>query len=100
MAGVMLVYLSTGYHEPDLKELIRHIRTTEVTLLGLELGIDPRDMEIIEADHRNDQKGALKTVLTEWTKSCEEPTWWAIVDVLKKIGENRLAKELEKKFCT
>ena len=74
------------------------IRTTRWYRLGLELGIDQEDMDIIEDDCKRDAEEALRKTLKLWLKT-EEPTWRKMIAALRKIGENNVACKLEQKYC-
>ena len=69
--------------------------------LGLHLTEDDVDeMNVIEADHRNDAKGAMKATFQLWLRKCPRSkcTWMTVIEGLRKIGENRRARELELKY--
>lgn len=56
---------------------------------------------MISADHRGNTKRSLIEVLQLWLRRSPQPTWETIVEALKDpiVGEPRLAKEIEAKYC-
>ena len=68
--------------------------------LGLKLTDDEEAMNIIDYNHKNDAEAGLKATFNLWKKKCENPTWDKVVAALRNIGENNLAAELQKDFCT
>ena len=88
-----------GMQAPSQLDLLKNVKTTKWKLLGLVLKVDEDDLKFIEDDHRRNVQGAVEQVLVKWLEECEEPTWWAVVDAFREIGENRKARDLEKKFC-
>lgn len=67
--------------------------------LGLKLGVEEFDLEVIEKNKMLDAEGALEAVLRKWLAITAEPTWRAVVDALRAIKEIQLATKVEKKFC-
>ena len=66
--------------------------------LGLNLGIECRDLSIIEADHQRCEY-RLQKMLEKWLDVCTNPTWRVVVTALRNIGKNQLASEIEQKNC-
>lgn len=48
-----------------------------------------------------DSKDCMKQTLENWIKNDKEPTWFVLLDVLRRpvIGEEELANHLQKKYC-
>ena len=84
---------------PTLEKLVDNVRTTNWFHLGLKLGVKEYDLEIIERDKRLDSSGALMAMLRKWLQICEHPTWGAVARAMRDIGEVRMARSLEDKFC-
>ena len=78
---------------------MKHVKTAKWYHLGLELKLDEDNLALIKEDHRLDSPGALKEVFRTWLEECEEPTWLAIVNALREVGDKRRAKDIEEKFC-
>ena len=81
-----------------MKDLITDIYTTRWYRLGLELGINEKEMNIIREDCKGDAEEALIRTFILWLKT-EQPTWWKMIAALRRIEENNLAYLLEQKYC-
>ena len=82
-----------------MSHLLQDVKTTSWYKLGLELTDDEYKMNEIKKSHRNDVEGALKALFIHWLEKCEAPTRQKVIDALKRIGENYLARKLEKMYC-
>ena len=91
--------LHAGFRRPSQQELLKHVKTAKWYRLGLELKLDEDNLALIEEDHRLDSPGALKKVFRTWLDECEDPTWLAMVNALREVGDRRRAKDIEEKFC-
>ena len=69
--------------------------------LGLQLGVDSADIDIIQEDYRK-CKDQLREILKQRLKQEEPLTWAALIEALKSklVGENRLAQEIKLYFLT
>ena len=65
--------------------------------LGLKLGIECYDLEVIQADHTG-VKAQTRAMFIKWLKICTTPSWKAIITALKKINEKSLANEVAAKL--
>ena len=67
--------------------------------IGIELNLALGTLDAIE-QKKSDPADWLEKVLTEWLNK-ETATWRELVDALKSppVGETKLAKELEQKYC-
>ena len=61
--------------------------------------MDEHNLNVIAKNERLNVEGAREEMLTNWFGSCANPTWRAVVNALKEIKENHLARQLETKFC-
>ena len=91
--------LLTDTQAPTLNDLLDNVKTTEWFRLGLKLGIQQDILETIESK-RLDASAALRALLREWLRACEDTTWVAMVTAMREIGEGRCAKKLKDKFCS
>ena len=90
---------ASGQSPPTLQELMHNVRITDWFHFGLELKIDERTLEEIDRDPSLQRiSDKRKEVFRLWLKK-EEPTWRTVVRALKTINDNRLARDIEKKFC-
>jgi len=70
--------------------------------IGIELKIDVPTLKNIKSTY-TDNKDCFREVLKVWLKAVDpKPTWKALVDALKArvIDEQKLAADLEAKFCS
>ena len=56
-------------------------------------------MNIIKKNYPNDVERCLQDTFNLWLEVCEKPMWSTVVTALRNIEENRLALEIEKKYC-
>ena len=85
--------------QPTLEELLDNVKTVQWHRVGLKLGVQQYDLDVIEKDRSHDTNGALLDMLRKWLRECENPTWGAVVKAMKEIGEVREAKRLQDMFC-
>ena len=84
--------------EPDLGELITHVRTTQWYRLGLQLDVADFDLQNIELNEKQNEDG-LKAMFQKWLKNCINPSWKDVTTALQAIGERNLGTKLEQRFC-
>ena len=67
--------------------------------LGLYLGLQVKDLEVIESNSYVDKKTCVRQMLIKWKdKFDQEATWEKIVIALRETENKRLAREVEEKF--
>ena len=81
-----------------MEELLDNVKTVKWFRLGLKLGIERYDLDVIESNQKLDAKGALWDVLRQWLKECETPSWEIVIRAMREIGEKNEAKQLEDRF--
>lgn len=86
---------------PAIEELMDYVNITEWYRFGLELKIDDRTLNTIDADPTHFRiPDKRKEVFRIWLdESDDQPTWWAVADALTAIREKRLARKIKEKFC-
>ena len=71
--------------------------------IGLQLDVPTFQLNVIEADTTGVKK-QLQAMLDYWMSNATDPlpSWEVLVDALKApaVGESRLAKELEERYCS
>ncbi len=80
----------------QLRDLVRYVRTTNWSRLGLELDVDEHILDEIRDNHRGDNQA--QQMFQEWLRVTEEPTWEAVVQALTAVGESSLATEIKQRF--
>ena len=97
------LYISdaSGQSPPKLEELMANVKITDWFRFGLELKIDARTLHEIERDPSLQRiTDKRKEVFRLWlNEGEEEPSWRTVVKALRTIKENKLARDIEKKFC-
>ena len=68
--------------------------------IGVQLEVPTFQLKIIEKK-TNDLMDQLRDTLDYWMSNDLSPSWSQIVDALKapSVGENRIANEIEEKYC-
>ena len=71
--------------------------------IGLQLRVDVGTLESFKVDHQG-SGNQLREVINAWLTSTtsKNPTWRVLAETLSKaaIGEAKLAKELQQKYCS
>ena len=68
--------------------------------LGLHLDITMRKLKEIDRIYRVDGEERIKAEMFDvWLKSCPDASWHKLVTALNEIGEKRVAKEVESRYC-
>ena len=68
--------------------------------IGIYLHLPMATLRAITADHQRDTYKCLLSMLEVWLKRENPfPTWSAIIQALKFLGEERLATALREKHC-
>ena len=94
----ILCYL-TGYDSPQLKHLFRYVVPAVSSMwykLGLEL-FDDEDVPLldnIKANHPYSSETCCMEMFNLWCNKKLEGSWMQILDALKHIHHNKLAKQL------
>ena len=89
-----------GTRKPTKEELIDNVTVAKWNNFALRLLKDDRRVDTIEEDsalRRTEDK--LREVFRIWLEESDNPTWLEVVVALRAVKNNRLAKEIEEKFC-
>lgn len=96
------MYYTAGSTVPleikHLSELVIPNMATKWFEMGLQLGVNPKDLKTIQHDARN-SKEACRQMFTEWLDNPENAnklSWQKVLEALssRSVGENTLAKNL------
>ena len=69
-------------------------------MIGFLLGIPKKILSGIEKMYQNDPYKSLEVILQAWLEQVHPtPTWAAIIEAVEFIGEKRLGKQLQNKYC-
>ena len=68
--------------------------------LGVELGVPTRKLEEIECNNYGNVYQCKLLMLQEWQRqSTLKPSWCTLVDALRNMKENDVAKRISQCFC-
>ena len=68
--------------------------------IGIYLHLPMPTLKVIDAEHQHDPHKCLIGMLEVWLKRVDPPpTWSAIIEAVKFLGEEQLGRELREKYC-
>lgn len=70
-------------------------------ILGIQLKIPRRQLNIIQNQHRNALDKCLAILCKEWMNSSSDASWGVVVNALRSelVNEKELASTLEQHYC-
>ena len=69
--------------------------------LGVKLGLEDHELRTIDHDFRGDGNERCKhEMLSRWLRNAKRPTWKAVTDALRLMGEHKVAVKIQTKYCT
>jgi hypothetical protein len=81
-----------------LKELLSKV-SADWEDIGLTLDLEQGQLNVIRSDHRESNK-CFREMLKLWLKQVEPPpTWSAIIEAIRILQHESLARELRRKYC-
>ena len=80
-----------------LKDLVL-IRTAKWYNLGLQLGIDDTELEVIEKHNPRDLEACQREMFRTWLRTIPSPSYQQLVKALQTVGEISEADRLCKKY--
>ena len=90
------IFLS-GTQGPQMKDLVL-IKVTEWYELGLQLGVEDTELEVIEKDNRGDLKACRRNMFRAWLRITPNPSHQQLVEALMAVGEGKEADLFCKKY--
>ena len=89
---------------PELSDLVEELHCVKKKWysIGIQLKVPDSKLDEIQDTAKDDLERALRRMIQEWLRQIEpEPTWDGIVKALRcvSVNEQRLAKNLERRFC-
>ena len=82
---------------PQLKDLVL-VQTIEWYDLGLQLGIDDTELDVIEKNNRGDLRACRRNMFRAWLRITHSPSYQQLVEALMAVGEGKEADLLCKKY--
>ena len=89
--------VSTPPMKPQLKDLVL-VKTTKWYNLGLQLGIEDTELDVIEENSPKDIDTCKRKMFKAWLKITPNPSYQQLVEALKTVGEISEADHLCKKY--
>ena len=84
----------------DLMEALYHTVADKWELIGIYLHLPMSTLKTIAEERQHDPHKCLIGMLEVWLKRVDpRPTWSAIIEAVKFLGEEQLARELREKYC-
>ena len=89
--------VSTPPIKPQLKDLVL-VRTTKWYNLGLQLGIEDTELDVIEENNPKDIDACKRKMFKTWLRITPSPSYQQLVEALQEVGEITEAGRLCKKY--
>ena len=65
------------------------------------MGLEDHELRAIDHDFRGDGNERCKhEMLSHWLRNAKLPTWKAVTDALRLMGEYKVALKIQAKYCT
>ena len=89
---------SSSIVEPQLKDLIL-VRTVKWYELGLQLEVEGKDLDVIQANNQNNIEACKREMFSKWLRITPNASYQQVVEALQVVGEISEANHLCKKFA-
>ena len=85
-------------NESEIAYIVNFLKGIRAKDLGISLGVDVIQLDVIDADHKDKHDESIKRVcvLKEWVTNCVSPTWCCLVEALSTIGQQRMADQISR----
>ena len=83
--------------KPELKDLVL-VKTTKWYNLGLQLGIEDTELDVIEENSPKDIDACKRKMFKAWLRITPNPSYQKLVEALQTVGEISEADHLCKKY--
>ena len=83
--------------KPQLKDLVL-VRTTKWYNLGLQLGIEDTELDVIEENNPKDIDACKRKMFKTWLRITPSPSYHQLVEAMLELGEITEADRLCKKY--
>ena len=80
-----------------MKDLVL-IKVTGWYELGLQLGVEDAELEVIEKDNRGDLQACRRKMFRAWLRITPNPSYQQLAEALMAVGEGKEADLLCKKY--
>ena len=84
--------------EAQLKDLIL-VRTVKWYELGLQLEVEGKDLDVIQANNQNNIEACKREMFSKWLGITPNASYQQVVEALKVVGEISEANHLCKKYA-
>ena len=89
--------------KPKLMDLMKELRSKAADWedLGIQLEIDDGELKEIKSDNSGDSKSCLRELFRKLLcRATPQPSWRAIAEAVKDIGDEELSSKLQLKYCS
>ena len=83
--------------KPQLKDLVL-VKTTKWYNLGLQLGIEDTELDVIEENNAKDIDACKRKMFKAWLRITPNPSYQKLVEALQTVGEISEVDHLCKKY--
>ena len=87
VAGISFLVIGTA-PKPTLKELVK-VNVNDWYDLGLQLDIADGDLQTIQRNWPQDQKGSKRDMFRTWLQNCPQASYRQLVQALVEVGDVR-----------
>ena len=85
--------LGSQLPKPELRNLI-HPQVSDWYRLGLELKLDPYELDIIKKDHPSDTKSQTREMFKLWLRTQHDASYEQLIKALCEVGDETVANSL------
>ena len=86
----------------DLSKVLQEVHTVREKWfnIGIQLKLEPKELQRIATDHKNDYSAGLNLTLIQWLET-GDASWETLCEAVQSpiVGECNLGKQLQKKHC-
>ena len=93
----LITSFSSSIVEPQLKDLIL-VRTVKWYELGLQLEVEGKDLDVIQANNQNNIEACKREMFSKWLGITPNASYQQVVEALQIVGEISEADHLRKKI--
>ena len=100
----IIMTVQTMATTPDMKDLLEalyHTVADKWEPIGIYLHLPMATLKAIAEERQHDPHKCLLGMLEVWVKRVDPPpTWSALIEAVKFLGEEQLGRELREKYCS
>ena len=82
--------LGSSPPNPELKNLI-NLQVSDWYRLGLALGLNSYNLDVIEKDHRGDRESQKRKMFDHWLRTQRDASYEQLIKALHEVGDETVA---------